>query len=131
VFQQFPTANRILPSFVLYLTQEALVFLQPLWALTAFFSSLIYTQSVGLVGREDQPVARPLPTHKINAHNADIHASSVIRTHDPSVRASKDSSAFYRAATVISTLVLRTKKTVSINLINRVIFVMEIWCVFY
>jgi hypothetical protein len=39
----------------------------------------------------DQPVARPLPTHKINA-NIDIHASSWIRTHDPSVRVSEDSS---------------------------------------
>jgi hypothetical protein len=23
---------------------------------------------------EDQPIARPLPTHRINAHNTDIHA---------------------------------------------------------
>jgi hypothetical protein len=28
------------------------------------FSLLIYTQSVGLLGRGDQPVARPLPTHR-------------------------------------------------------------------
>jgi hypothetical protein len=38
----------------------------------------------------DQPMARPLHTHKhiINATN--IHALSRIRTHNPSVRASKD-----------------------------------------
>jgi hypothetical protein len=56
-----------------------------------FFSFLIYT-----VGRTpwmgDQPVSRPLPTHRRNAHNTDIHALSGIRTHDPSVRASETSS---------------------------------------
>jgi hypothetical protein len=30
--------------------------------------------------------------HRINAHNTDIHALSGILTHDPSVRASEDSS---------------------------------------
>jgi hypothetical protein len=30
--------------------------------------------------------------HRINAHNTDIHALSGSRTHDPSVRASEDSS---------------------------------------
>jgi hypothetical protein len=45
----------------------------------------------------DQPVARPMPTHRkyehrINAHNPDIHALSGIQTHDLSVRASEDSS---------------------------------------
>jgi hypothetical protein len=33
----------------------------------------------------DQPVARPLPTHRIHAHT-NIHALSGIRTHYPSVR---------------------------------------------
>jgi hypothetical protein len=42
----------------------------------------------------DQPVARPLTTHRTK--HTDIHASSGIRTHDPSVRASED-----RAASVI------------------------------
>jgi hypothetical protein len=60
-----------------------------------FFSFLIlYT-----VGRTpwtgDQTVARPLPTHRINARTH-IHASSGIPTHDPSVRA-----ALNRAATVV------------------------------
>jgi hypothetical protein len=37
----------------------------------------------------DHSVARPLPTHRKT--HTDIHALSGIRTHDPSVRASKDS----------------------------------------
>jgi hypothetical protein len=41
---------------------------------------------------EDQFVARPLPTHRINAYNTDIRSLSGIRTHDPSVRTSEDSS---------------------------------------
>jgi hypothetical protein len=45
----------------------------------------------------DQPVARPSPAHRtakhrINAHNRDTHALSGIRNHDPSVRATEDSS---------------------------------------
>jgi hypothetical protein len=46
----------------------------------------------------DQPVASPVPkhrtTHKQNKriHTPNIHALSGIRTHDPSVRASEDSS---------------------------------------
>jgi hypothetical protein len=52
----------------------------------------------------DQPVARPLPKHRItqtqnkHIHTSNIHAFSGIRTHDPSVRASDD---LDRAATVI------------------------------
>jgi hypothetical protein len=57
-----------------------------------FFNFLI----LYIVGRTpwtgDQPVARPLPTHRINARNADIHALSGMGTHDPSVRADEDSS---------------------------------------
>jgi hypothetical protein len=60
------------------------------WPLLQFHNLFFYT-----VGRtpwtSDQSVARPLPTHRINAHT-DIHALSGIRTHDPSVRASEDSS---------------------------------------
>jgi hypothetical protein len=37
----------------------------------------------------DQPVARPLPTHK-HRINAKIHAFSGIQTHDTSVRAGED-----------------------------------------
>jgi hypothetical protein len=39
----------------------------------------------------DYPVARPLPTNRTNAHT-NIHVSSGIRTYDPSVRASENSS---------------------------------------
>jgi hypothetical protein len=76
------------------------VALQPFvgpWPLLQFHN-LIYT-----AGRTpwtgDQSVVRPLPTHMIkqiqkNAHT-DIHASSVIRTHDPSVRVSEDNSCLW------------------------------------
>jgi hypothetical protein len=67
-------------------------FYSPLLHLGSIFSFLI----LHTVGRTpwtgDQPVARPLPTHGINAHNTHIHALSGIRTHDPSVRAREDSS---------------------------------------
>jgi hypothetical protein len=56
-----------------------------------FFSFLI----LYVVGRTPwtgyQPVARPLPAHRINAHT-DIHASCGLRTHDPSVRAGEEGS---------------------------------------
>jgi hypothetical protein len=39
----------------------------------------------------DQPVARPLPIHRLNA-NTDIHALSGIRTNDPSLRGNEDTS---------------------------------------
>jgi hypothetical protein len=61
-----------------------------------FFSFLIlYT-----IGRtpwaEDQPVARPQPTHRItqtqNKRTKTSITPSAIRTHDPSVRANEDSS---------------------------------------
>jgi hypothetical protein len=57
-----------------------------------------YTQSVGFLGRGISPSqGRNLDTgqhkHRINAHTG-IHASSGIRTHDPSVRAGEDSSCF-------------------------------------
>jgi hypothetical protein len=61
-----------------------------------FFSFLIYTQLVGLLGRGISPSqGRYLHTeqhkHRINAHT-DIHASSGIRTHDSSVREGEDGS---------------------------------------
>jgi hypothetical protein len=70
--------------------------LQPLWIFGRFFSFLIYTQSVGLLGRGISPSqGRNLYTeqHKYRINAQDIHASSGIRTHDPS--------ALDRAATVI------------------------------
>jgi hypothetical protein len=65
----------------------------PLLDLGRFFTFLIlYTP-----GRNpwtwDQPVARPLPTHRTKQNNrTDIHTSSGIRTHDPSVSADEDGS---------------------------------------
>jgi hypothetical protein len=51
-----------------------------------------FTQSVGLLdGRSARRKAYTY-THRIKVHNTDIHALSGIRTHDPSVRASEDSS---------------------------------------
>jgi hypothetical protein len=80
----------------LTISYHSSVALQPFagpWPLFQFHN-LFYT-----VGRtpwtNNQPVARPLPTqdntNRINA-NTDIHALSGIRTHNPSVRASEDSS---------------------------------------
>jgi hypothetical protein len=70
---------------------------QPFVGTWLLFSFLIYTQSVGLLGREISP-SQGLYLHaehqkqRINAHNTDIHALSGIRTHDPSDRANEDSS---------------------------------------
>jgi hypothetical protein len=64
----------------------SLVVLQPLWSL-AFLSFLIYSQSVGLLGREISSLqGLYLNTgqhkHRIDAHTPNIHAISEIRTHD-------------------------------------------------
>jgi hypothetical protein len=64
------------------------------WTLAEFFSFLIFTQSVGLLGRGISPSQGRylhIGQHRINA---DIHAWSGIRTHNPSVWASEDSSCF-------------------------------------
>jgi hypothetical protein len=66
------------------------------WALAAFSVSWFYTQSVWLLGRGISPAqGHYLQTrqhkHRINAHT-DIHVSSGIRTHDPSVWAEDNSS---------------------------------------
>jgi hypothetical protein len=75
-----------------------------------FFSFVIFfTQTVGLHGWVISPsqgsyLHTGQHKHRLNA-DTDIHALSAIRTHDPSVRASEDSSvrALDRAATVIGT----------------------------
>jgi hypothetical protein len=66
------------------------------WALASSSLSQSFTRTVGLLGRVIRPPqGRYLHTgqhkHRINAHT-DIHAVSGSRTHDPSVRASEDSS---------------------------------------
>jgi hypothetical protein len=70
----------------------------PLLGPGLFFSSVtFFTQTVGLLGRVINP-SQGLYLHteqhkyRINAHNTDIHPLSRIRTHDPSVPASEDSS---------------------------------------
>jgi hypothetical protein len=53
----------------------------------------------------NQLVARPLPTHRTTQtqnKRTDIHASSWIRTNDPSVRVGEDCSCLDRAATVMT-----------------------------
>jgi hypothetical protein len=65
------------------------------WPLLLFRNPFV-TQTVGLLARGISPsqgryLHRRQHKHRINAHT-DIHASSGIRTHDPSVRVSEDSS---------------------------------------
>jgi hypothetical protein len=70
----------------------------PYLGLSLFFSFVIfYTQTVGLLGpvispSQDLCLHTEQQNHRINLHNIHIHASSRIRTHDTSVRASKDGS---------------------------------------
>jgi hypothetical protein len=75
----------------------------PSLGLFSFFSFLIFNKVRRIPWTGDQPVARPLPAHRTtqtqNKHT-DIHASSGIRTHDPSFRASEAVHALDRAATV-------------------------------
>jgi hypothetical protein len=77
--------------------------LQPLcWTLASFSSVIIFTQTVGLLGRGISPsqdccVHTEQQKRKINAYT-DIHDLSGIRTHNPSVQASEHSSG---AGTVI------------------------------
>jgi hypothetical protein len=56
-----------------------------------FFSFLIFYTVGRTPWTEDQPIARPLHTHRINAHK-NIHALREIRTQDSSVPANEDSS---------------------------------------
>jgi hypothetical protein len=73
-------------------------------ALDVFSVFWSYTQSVGLLWRGISPyqglyLHTEQHKHRINAHT-DIHALSGVRTHDPGVRVSEDSSCL-SAATVI------------------------------
>jgi hypothetical protein len=68
------------------MTRQPVIGPWPLLQFRNFFYTVGRTPLTG-----DQPVARPLPTHRINAYT-DIHALSGIRIHDPTVRASEDSS---------------------------------------
>jgi hypothetical protein len=60
------------------------------------FRNLFYTDG-RIPWTSDQSIARPLPTHRTTQTqnertHTDIHALRGIRTHDPSIRASEDSS---------------------------------------
>jgi hypothetical protein len=71
-----------------------------LWLYSPLFDPGLFINSLILytVGRTtwtgDQPVTRPLPTHRTaqTQTHTDIHALRGIRTHNPSVRTSEDSS---------------------------------------
>jgi hypothetical protein len=71
---------------------------QPIRGPGLLFSSLIIFIDSRTPWTSDQPVARPLPKHRATQsqnkriHTPNVHALSRIRTHDPSVRASEDSS---------------------------------------
>jgi hypothetical protein len=67
--------------------------------LDRFFSFLIYTQPVGLLGRGISPSQGRylhIEQHNTKWTHTDIHASSGFRTHDPSVRAGRDGSRLLR-----------------------------------
>jgi hypothetical protein len=66
-----------------------------LLGLGGFFSVLIVYTVGKILWTRDQPVARPLSTHRMTqtenkCTQRDIHALSTIRTHDPSFRGSED-----------------------------------------
>jgi hypothetical protein len=67
----------------------------------------------------DQPVARPLPTHRTTQtqkkRQTDIHALSGIRTHDPSVWASEDSSWLRLRGYCDQQCIIYTVETASLN----------------
>jgi hypothetical protein len=57
-----------------------------------FFSFLIYSQSVRLLDGGWARQNAATHTHRTTQTHTDIHSLNEIRTHDPSVRAGKDSS---------------------------------------
>jgi hypothetical protein len=71
---------------------------QPIQGPGLLFSFVSFFTDGGTPLTSDQLVARPLPKHRTTQtqnkriHTPNIHALSGIRTHDPSVRVSEDSS---------------------------------------
>jgi hypothetical protein len=51
-------------GYIIYNTYMAIYLYTPLVDVGCFFSFLIHTQLVGLLGMRYQPLARPLPTHR-------------------------------------------------------------------
>jgi hypothetical protein len=93
----YPVFRMCLAAYLIHSFIHSSMALQPFvgpWPLLQF-RNYFYTD-----GRtpwtSDQPVTRTLTTHRITQHrinaHTDIHALSVIRTHDPSVRAGEDGS---------------------------------------
>jgi hypothetical protein len=130
----------------------------PLLDCGSFFSFLILYK-VGYLGRGMSPsqglyLNTEEDKQRTNAHNKDIHVLSGIQTHDPSVRASEDSSFFRRHSHcdrrlkyVPAVLILRSlnfdhrvmksfvwsselSAIISMNIISWLVFVMETWRVF-
>jgi hypothetical protein len=72
-------------------------FFQAIQGPVLLFSSIIIFTDDRTPWMRDQPIARPVPKHMTtqtqnkHIHTPNIHALNVIRTHDPSVRASEDS----------------------------------------
>jgi hypothetical protein len=97
-YEQAKNANHGLNFFLLLDHIFTFIYLwlySPLLDLGRFFSFLIRTQLVGLLGRGISPsqgcyLHTGQHKHRINAH-IDIHALSGIRTHDPSVQAGEGS----------------------------------------
>jgi hypothetical protein len=79
--------------YIVFISLSLSVALQPLWTLAAFSVNLYTVGRTPWTG--DQTVSRTLPTQRTTQTQnkyTNIHASSGIRTHDPSVRADEDGS---------------------------------------
>jgi hypothetical protein len=88
------TSEQIIVAIIIIIIMALWPCVRP-WPL--FSVSSAYSQSVGFLERGISPsqglyLCTVQHKHRINAHNTDIKALNGIRTHDPSVRAIKDSS---------------------------------------
>jgi hypothetical protein len=98
IHQNFHVCPRDLTKTVISNKYFFLLALQPPWALAFSFIFIIIFTDGRTPWTSDQLVARPLPTHRTtqtqnkHIHTPNIHVLSGIRTYDPSVRASEDSS---------------------------------------
>jgi hypothetical protein len=91
--------------------------------LGCFFSFLILYTVGRIPCTGEQPVARPLPTHRTRQtqnKSTHIHALSRIRTHDPRVRASEDSPRL-RPRDHMGHMYTYIKQTVTFKKINFII----------
>jgi hypothetical protein len=83
-----------------------------------FFSFLIYTQSVGLLGRGDEPVARPLPTERTTqTQNKRTQTSMPRVAFEPTITVFQRAKTVHvsdRAATVIGRKLLRLLSSIPV-----------------